>query len=125
RKGMGRVDGLGGQKRKDIGVVMLAKLFSLLRGQCVISLDHNALLLKERGDLMKRLSLAEIDIPDDSVAFHDLLARRAAIQGKLPHAGPDLLLEAADTLHEELVQVGADDGNELEPFQKRRPLVLR
>src|SRR5262245_46322188 len=32
-------------------------------------------------------------------------------------------LEHAETLHEELVEIGADDGHKLEPLQERRALV--
>src|SRR5262249_48201156 len=39
-------------------------------------------------------------------------------------AGLDLLLDAADADHEELVQVGAEDGQELEALQKGHLRVL-
>ena len=40
------------------------------------------------------------------------------------HAGADLLLEAADPLHEELVEIGADDREELDPLEQRGARVL-
>ena len=40
-------------------------------------------------------------------------------------AGLHLLLQAADADHEELVEVRAEDGEELEPFQQRHGRVLR
>ena len=40
-------------------------------------------------------------------------------------AGLHLLLQAADADHEELVEVGAEDGQELEPLQQRHLRVLR
>ncbi len=47
-KGMGRVDGLGGQKREDVGIVVLAKILLFFCRQGVIMLDDNPLLLQER-----------------------------------------------------------------------------
>ena len=38
--------------------------------------------------------------------------------------GCDLLLQAADADHEELVEVGLEDGQELEPFQQRHARIL-
>ena len=39
------------------------------------------------------------------------------------HAGADLLLQAADALHEELVEVRRRDGEELDPLEQRVGLV--
>ena len=59
------------------------------------------------------------------MALRHLLAGRPAVEGQFMHPRADLLLEAADPLHEKFVQVGADDGNEFQPLQQRCPLVLR
>ena len=57
-------------------------------------------------------------------AFAQLLLRAATVHRQFPHPRPDLLLEAADALHEELVQIGADDGQEFHPLQQGNALVL-
>ncbi len=59
-------------------------------------------------------------------AWHSrsLLFGRAAVYGEFVHAGAHLLLQAADTLHEELVEIGTHDGEELDAFQQRCAVVL-
>ena len=52
------------------------------------------------------------------MAFGDLLLGCATVDGRLRHARGGLLFEAADALHEELVQVRAGDRQELDPLQK-------
>ena len=55
----------------------------------------------------------------------DLLTRGASVQRQLVHSGTDLLLQATYPLHDEFVDIGANDGYELKPLQKRRPFVNR
>ena len=57
-------------------------------------------------------------------AFVDLLFGRAAVDGQVLDPGADLLLEAADPLHEELVEIGIDDRQELDALEQRRARVL-
>jgi hypothetical protein len=49
----------------------------------------------------------------------ELLARGQAVGGGLADVAGDLLLEPADPLHEELVEVAVRDGDELEPLEQR------
>ena len=49
----------------------------------------------------------------------ELLARRQAVQTQFAGRGLDLLHESGDADLEELVEVGADDGEELDSFQQR------
>ncbi len=58
-------------------------------------------------------------LPDCS----QLLCRRESITRQINNARLDLLLEAGDTHHEELRQVRAHDGQELDTFQKRVALI--
>ena len=46
-----------------------------------------------------------------------------AVRRQLDHSGADLLHQAGDAHHEELVEVRAEDREELDPFQKRVLLV--
>ena len=41
------------------------------------------------------------------------------------HSGPDLLAQAIDPLHHELVQVRGGDGEEVDPLQERSPFIQR
>ena len=47
-----------------------------------------------------------------------------SIQTQFSQTGTDLLFESADALHEELIQIGTDNGDEFETLQKRCTLVL-
>ena len=49
----------------------------------------------------------------------ELLGDRHAVGGEFAHIARELLLQPGDPHHEKLVQVGRDDGVELEPLQKR------
>ena len=60
-----------------------------------------------------------------SRAARELLGRRQAVGGRLGDAGLDLLLEAGDAHHEELVQVRAQDGEELDALEQRVARVAR
>ena len=53
----------------------------------------------------------------------ELGLRGHAVGGALYDARRDLLLEARDPYLEELVQVAAEDGEELDPLEQRRPGV--
>ena len=64
-------------------------------------------------------------LPDGLADAFQLLARRHPVgAGAAGDAGLHLLLQAADADHEELIQVGAEDRQELEPFQERHLGVL-
>ena len=65
------------------------------------------------------------ELRDHRDALGDLLLGRAAVDGQAVHAGADLLLEAADPLHEELVEIAADDRQELDALEQRRARVAR
>ena len=68
--------------------------------------------------------MAALELAHDGIALGDLLLRRAAVDGALLHPGGDLLLQAADALHEELVEVRGRDGEELHALEQRLALVL-
>ena len=61
---------------------------------------------------------------DQLEAVGDLLLRRAAVGRDRVQLRADLLLEAADALLEELVDVRADDREELHALEQRDALVL-
>ena len=48
-----------------------------------------------------------------------------AVGGRGGHAGGDLVLQPRNPDHEELVQVGAEDGQELDAFEQRMPAIVR
>jgi hypothetical protein len=67
----------------------------------------------------------DVERPDELVGLLDLLHRRPAIHRELVHPGRHLLLEAANALHEELVEDRARDREELHPLEQRGSAVLR
>ena len=68
--------------------------------------------------------LFAVQVAEDLVGLDDLLLRGAAIDGELVHPGGDLLLQASDSLHEELVEDGPGDGEELHALEEGGPLVV-
>ena len=66
-----------------------------------------------------KLRLLGLDLAHLEVTLLDLLGGQAAIDAVIHDTGADLLFQAADTFHEKFVQIGADDTDELEPFQQR------
>ena len=58
------------------------------------------------------------------MTFLNLPEWSESIQGQFSQTGTDLLFESSNALHEELIQIGTDNGDELESFQKRCALVL-
>src|SRR4029077_1066330 len=64
-------------------------------------------------------ALAALKVADLAIALGNLLMRGAAVHRELMDASSDLLLEAADALHEKFVEIGSGDGEELKPFEQR------
>src|SRR5215472_5836837 len=79
-------------------------------------------LLQERRQ--QRL-LTRFEIADLGEAFVNLLLWSTAVHRELLHARDHLLLQTADTLHEELVEIRSGDGEELDALQQRIVLVER
>jgi hypothetical protein len=124
RERMGRVHGLGRDQGEDVAQVDLAQLPLLRLVQIVISLHPYAVIGQQSTHLLPDAPLVLLDVAHLGVAFGDLQLGAAPVDGQFLHAGAQLLLEAADALHEEFVEIGVDDGQELDPLQQRCALVL-
>ena len=74
--------------------------------------------------LERSATLLLLERVDQLEAVGDLLLRRAAVGRDRVELRADLLLEAADPLLEELVEVRADDREELHALEQRHALVL-
>ena len=96
----------------------------ILATEPVIAHDLDTVGAKLRAQLLVDIALRALLLPHDLVTRGDLFLRRASIDGLDRHASAQLLLEPANALHEELIEVGADDGQELEPLQQRVSRVL-
>jgi len=81
----------------------------------------------DRGQLREQPLYAASGLPHELEAALACLQQRLAgghaVCRRLHHSGGDLLLERCDAHHEELGQVAAEDGEELDPLQERvRPV---
>ncbi len=65
-----------------------------------------------------------MNVANQRQAVADLALRRAAIDGALVDAGADLLFQAADALHEELIEIVADDRQKLHALEQRRAAIF-
>ena len=123
REGVRRVDGLRGDEREDVLEVVLAQsLLFAVREVVVFEEEHPVRLELAQQRRDERVTL-RLELADDRVARLDLLLRSAPVGAQVLEARSHLLFEPADPLHEEFVEVRADDGRELHALQEWRALV--
>src|SRR5271168_1527643 len=122
---MRRVHRLRRHQRENIFVVEVANQLALVRGQAAVRPQTDSVILELTQDLRPQFALAPLLLAHHQVALRDLLLRRASVNRQLLHPGDDLLLQAADALHEKLVEIGRRDREELEPLEERVSFVLR
>ena len=82
------------------------------------------MVLELAENLRTKLALPLLELAHYQVALRDLLLRRAPVNRQLVHSRDDLLLEAADALHEELVEVGRRNREKLEALEQRISFVF-
>ena len=124
RERMGRVHRLRRHQRKNVLVVVVANRFALFVREAGVEPHANAVVFELAQNMRTDLALALLDLAHHRVALVDLLLRRAPVDRQLMHPGDDLLLQAADALHEKLVEIGRRDRQELEPLEQRIALVF-
>ncbi len=122
---MCRVHGQRRDQRIDVLLVLSPNRLALLGVQLIVTGDDDTLGPQALDEIHVDLMQRALHLPLSVRAFAELLLRCAAIDGELMNIGRDLLLQTADPLHEELVQVRAGDGEKLHPFEQRVALVLR
>ena len=123
-EGVGGVRRLGCHQRVDVAHVVLAQPLAVLPTQVLPGRDPDALGCQRAKYRGSGLPLPCLELAHHGVALLDLFAGSAAVNGALGDPRLGLLLQSADPLHEELVQVGSDDGEELQALQQRRARVL-
>ena len=106
-------------QREDVLKIMLADIGALVIGQFVIGDQADIVLLETLKQLVQNLALTLLHPSDIRVAFRNLLARAAPIGRHFLHSGDHLLFKAADAFHEEFVEIGSRNGQELYPLQQR------
>jgi hypothetical protein len=114
RERMRGVRGLGRHQGEDVLVVAVAQGLLVVGVQLVVARNPDPGVAAELGQqpLVQRL-LPLLDAANLLVALRDLLRGRATGDRQRLHTGPQLLFEPADALHDELVEIGADDRLEL------------
>ena len=114
------------QDREDLAPEALVEALSLVGGDVVEAHDADAVLVQRRAQvLLQRARLALHVVGDLGADRVERLARRAAVLERRLDAGVDLVVQARDPDHEELVEVVGGDRDELQPLEQRHGLVLR
>jgi len=121
---MGGIRRLRRHQRQDVLVVVVTQLLLLMRSKRIPAREHDVVFAQLPCHPLEDLPAAHLHLAHQLVALADLLPRREAVDRELLDAGDHLLLEASDALHDEAVEVGAGDRDELDALEKRPALVL-
>ena len=125
RERMRRIHRLRRHQRENVLVVILANRLALVGREAGVRTHANAVVLELAENSRTKLALSLLELAHHQVTLRDLLLRRAPVNGQLVHPRDDLLLQAADALHEELVEVGRGNREKLEPLEQRISFVFR
>jgi hypothetical protein len=124
REGMGRVDGQRRQDREDLVVEELLKVLALRLGNIGEVVEPDILRGETRFDLLVPATVLVLDLPTGPLRDGgEFRLGRHPVRGQGNGSHLHLLLETGHTHLEELVQIGADDAEELEALQQRILLV--
>ena len=104
--------------------VVIPQVILFRRRQVLVSGDDDPMLSHLVQRAQQRPVLLLFEPAHKGPARFELVFRRAAVNRAILNAGAALLLESADSLHEELVDVRAYDGDELHPFEQRDSIVF-
>ena len=126
RKGVRSVEPERGEDRKDARGEQPADMGALDLGEVV----HLHQLDAVPGELRQHLPAQDFTLPGIEPAHlgadrRQLLGGCAAVGRDPGHAARELELQAAHPLHEELVEIAAEDRDELQPVERRHRRVLR
>src|SRR5262249_49159372 len=125
REGMAGVDGQGREDREDLFAKDRAEVAALDLGEVAHAAQEDAFTLEGGQDGVETgigLVAQPGHLADD--LLEDLFDRHAVGAGAEGDAELDLLLDAADADHEELVEVGLEDGEEFQALQQRNVRAL-
>ena len=126
REWMARIDRERREHRKNFLLKIAARPGGALRVQLIHVMDEDIVLAQERLDLL---------VPERVLLRHHLMhdaldrfkgrGRAHPIGSDVARLARDLLLDAGDANLEKLIEVRADDPEELDPFEQRLGRVLR
>ena len=124
---MAGIDRQRGQDREDVGLEVGVEVLAVGVRHVADALAERQSLGGERGQHVlheARAMLANL-LPHDGRDRRELVLGRHAVGSTLDDPGGHLLLEPRHPHLEELVEVAAEDRQELEPLQQRRARVQR
>ena len=108
----------------DVVHVLRAEPIAIFLLQVVVVGNHDVVLGESRDDVEERHAFPGLEVMDDRVALVDLRLWASAVHAETDDPCPYLLLESPNPLHEELVEVRADDRHEFQPLEQWHPFVL-
>src|SRR3981189_2035568 len=103
---MRRVDRQWRDQRKNVAVVIFAHPGLLFGGEVLVAGGGDAVWSEGGQQGLGGEALAALEVADLGIALSNLLMRGAAVHRELMDASGDLLLKAADALHEKFVEIG-------------------
>ena len=126
RKGMPRIDGQRRQHRKDGLPEIRARTAFDVPVEGLPIVDPDSVLIEQRKQISgQRFGRAGELLAHDLADPRELLARRQPVRTSLADPGLELLVEARDPDHEELVEVAIEDREEFHPLEKGPARVER
>ena len=126
-KGMPGIDRERGEDREDIGVEVAVQMLPVGAGEVGdVPVQDDAVRRQGREHLgHQAVAMAHHHLAHGAGDGADLGLGGHAVGGPLHDAGRHLLLEPGDPHLEELVQIAAEDGEELDALEQRCPRVER
>jgi hypothetical protein len=118
-------DGQRREDREDLAAEALVQRAALLGVDVVDADDADPVLAQRRPQRQLQAAALALDVlADDAPRLLQRGARRAAVLERRLDARLDLVVQARDADHEELVEVGGHDRAELRALQQRHAVVL-
>src|SRR5262249_55626390 len=125
-EGVTRVDCKWREDRENLGLEELIDRVPLTRRQVGHPNEPNALLVQRRQQsLVQNRARLTKELAHSALDRIQRRLRRQAIRRGRRDAGSDLTAKPGDTDHVKLVEIGAEDRQELESFQQSVPIVER
>ena len=113
------------EDREDLAPEALVERVALLGADLVHPDDADAVLGQRRAHLVLRAArLALVEVEDALAQLVDDLRRRAPVGAGVVEPGVDLVVQPGDADGEELVEVGGEDGQELQALHQRHVVLL-
>jgi hypothetical protein len=121
---MRRVHRQRGEHGEDVGAEVLAQTRAGIVVEIFVQPDADVVGVEFAHELDMDAAQFGLELAHGRLALLELLGWGASVESGGMDAGGDLLFETADALHEEFVEIVADDGQKLDPLQERGARIL-